>query len=669
MPMLDCDARLEGELLILENSRLRRRYAWNEGHLISQQLVDRVAGRTWELDAALPDCTFPGLDVRPEGGSLDVIPRPATSFKPAHLEANVLTRLGTLEVRRSFRIYPGCPAIACDVYLRGRAPETWAAEGDPPLPSQAAVVVERIAIPSRHLRLECVQFFDITDRRNNLVAARSILPYRHEDRLAGNLLLVRNLLSEEGLFILKEAPCSDVQLAWPGYDFTHRLGPPRTTEIKLAGLGILPQDVREDEWVRGYGFVTGVASGAAAGDIEYALLAALRSYQGQVRIHQPGRDHMVLLNTWGDRGQDTKIGESFAVAELERAAHLGVTHFQLDDGWQSGHSSNSAFPGGSLDGIWKQDDYWAPHPQRFPRGLTPVVERSKALGIELCLWFNPSKDDSYRHWREDADALIALNRAYGIRTFKIDGVSIPDKQADLNLRAMLERVMEATSGEAVFNMDVTAGRRWGYHYGNDYGNVFLENRYSDWRNYYPHWTLRNLWMLSRYVPPQNLQIEFLNKWRNADNYESDDPLAPARIPFEYCFAITMMAQPLAWFEATGLPEEAFGLAPTIKTYRAHQERIHAGQILPIGEEPSGASWTGFQSLQGNRGYLAVYREHNDRPRARLRLWALAGQTVECDAVLGRGAAFTALVAEDGRLEFHLPEPFTYALYRYRVLEG
>ena len=58
---------------------------------------------------------------------------------------------------------------------------------------------------------------------------------------------------------------------------------------------------------------------------------------------------------------------------------------------------------------------------------------------------------------------------------------------------------------------MTAGRRWGYHYGNEYGNIFLENRYTDWGNYHPHWTLRNLWMLARTVPPQNLQIEFLNK--------------------------------------------------------------------------------------------------------------------------------------------------------------
>ena len=40
-----------------------------------------------------------------------------------------------------------------------------------------------------------VQFFDVTDRRNNLVQTRAVLPYR-DDRLAGNLLLVESLLDE-----------------------------------------------------------------------------------------------------------------------------------------------------------------------------------------------------------------------------------------------------------------------------------------------------------------------------------------------------------------------------------------------------------------------------------------------------------------------------------------
>ncbi|WP_217452104.1 hypothetical protein [Mucilaginibacter humi] len=115
----------------------------------------------------------------------------------------------------------------------------------------------------------------------------------------------------------------------------------------------------------------------------------------------------------------------------------------------------------------------------------------------------------------------------------------------MNLRKMFDTVMLVTNNQAVFNLDVTAGRRYGYHYFNTYGNIFLENRYTDWSNYYPHWTLRNLWMLSAYVPPQNLQIEFLNNYRKADKYDKADQFAPSKVSMEYEFALTMMAQPLA----------------------------------------------------------------------------------------------------------------------------
>ena len=669
--MNDCRAYRDRDTLVVENSRITRRFAWNNGHLISQQIVDKITGQTWVLSGNTPDCSFPDETGKPTEGALRVSECPATPIAPAHLQADVTTRLGGLEILRRFRIYPDCPAIACDFYLRGRPSAAWgtAAAAETGLANietaaalrqgtTQAVIIDRLQLSQRHLRLTCVQFFDVTDRRNTLVTERAILPYRYETRLPGNLLLIRDGLADGGLFILKEAPCSDAQLAWPGCDFVCKIG-----EVQVAGVGLEPDDLAPDTWTRGYGCVVGVATGS-----EHGLLSALRSYQAQVRTHAPGRDEMILLNTWGDRGQDTRIRESFALTELEAAAKLGVTHFQLDDGWQAGQSSNSAFAGGSLENIWSRADYWAPHPERFPNGLSPVVERSKALGIELCLWFNPSQDDSNAHWRDDADALIGLYRRYGIRTFKIDGVMIPDKRADLNLRAMFERVMAATDGQAVFNLDVTAGRRWGYHYGNEYGNIFLENRYTDWSNYHPHWTLRNLWMLSRYVPPQNLQIEFLNRWRNADRYDADDPLAPGRVPFDYCFAITMMAQPLAWFEATGLPEEAFKISPLVHAYREHQARIHAGQIFPIGEEPSGTGWTGFQSIRRDGGYLLVYRERNERAEARLKLWGVAGYAIELTHIAGQGAGFSAIPDEEGAIAFRLDQPFSFALYAYRVGE-
>ena len=94
--------------------------------------------------------------------------------------------------------------------------------------------------------------------------------------------------------------------------------------------------------------------------------------------------------------------------ELERAARLGITHFQIDDGWQIGKSPNSAVARGSFKNIWDNKDYWKPDPQKYPRGLHPIVKRGKELGIEIGLWFNPSIQNDFADWQKDAQALISL---------------------------------------------------------------------------------------------------------------------------------------------------------------------------------------------------------------------------------------------------------------------
>ena len=116
-----------------------------------------------------------------------------------------------------------------------------------------------------------------------------------------------------------------------------------------------------------------------------------------------------------------------------------------------------------------------------------------------------------------------------------------------------------------------------------------------------------------------------------------------------------------------MPEEAFEIAPLIRTYRAHQVPLHAGQILPVGEEPSGTGWTGFQSMREGSGYLLLYREWNERAEARIALWGIAGATLRCTHVAGHGADFRAEVGQEGEIAVRLPAPFTFALYGYEVL--
>ena len=664
---LDCSAKLENGVLSLENSKISRTYQWNEGNIITSSLTDKTNGKVWQMTGKKPDLALPGETEKTEDAAFSTRAVKETPIAPAHLEAEIVYSHGKLEVKRVFRLYPNCPAIACDFYFRGESTNTWIQAGtnladmvniEKLTASNAgnnAPVLEKLELPGRHWKLNVVEFFDITDRFNNLVKSLNVLSYR-PNYYRGNLLFAYDNASDNGVFILKEAPTSNVQLAYPGSDFITEYG-----TFRAVGIGINPADLDAKDWKKGYSFVTGVYSGN-----ENNGLMALRNYQKNLRLLKPGRDEMVLMNTWGDRGQDSRVRESFALAELEAGAKLGITHFQLDDGWQLGQSSNSAFKGGSLESIWNNPKYWEPHPERFPNGLEPVVKRGKELGIEVCLWFNPSRDNSNENWEKDAGALIGLFQKYGIRTFKIDGVNLPDKTAELNFRKFLDKVNLATDRQVVFNLDVTAHRRGGYHYFNEYGNLFLENRYTDWTNYYPYTTLRNIWMLSKYVPAEKFQIEFLNKWRNAEKY-TNDPFGPANYSFDYLFAITMVAQPLAWFEGTGLPAEAIAVgAPVIKKYREIQTDLHHGSIFPIGDEPSGRSWTGFQSVQEGKGYFIVFREANDNRKYEMKTWLKPGTNVRCTAVIGKGKSFSAKVGNEGTVFFELPDKNSYALYEYVI---
>ena len=520
------------------------------------------------------------------------------------------------------------------------------------------MALDSLSFPGKHWRLLSVEFFDATDHVNTYLREYSCLSYRPAQH-RGNLLFMENAETGAGIFWLKESPCSAVQLAYPGADFLSDFG-----RFNLVGAGLDSPDVSRDEWTPAYGYVFGVWSGS-----ETERLTALRRYQKKLRILKPGRDEMVMANTWGDRGRDTKVTESFCMGEIARAAKIGVTHFQIDDGWQEGKSGNSAY-GGSFKNIWDNPEYWTPSKTKYPNGFMKVVEAAKKAGVELCLWFSSSVQDDFADWEKDVAALNRLFDDYGIRTFKIDGLKITSKLGEERVRSIYDSVLGHTRGRAVFNLDVTAGRRGGYFSYNEYGNIFLENRYTDWRNYYPYWTLRNLWMVSKYVPPERLQIEFLNNARNSEKYEGDI-FAPSNYDLGYLFAITMAAQPLAWMELTSLSDGQLEiLEPLVRRYLKFSADFHKGIILPIGDEPSGCSWTGFQSaLSPSSGYVVVYREMNGSPDAKIALRFGGGASVEFEPLMGDAKAFSGTADSEGRIKFSLPKKNSFGLWKYRVLSA
>ncbi|MNI21964.1 Melibiase [compost metagenome] len=489
--------------------------------------------------------------------------------------------------------------------------------------------------------------------------------------LTASLLFVCNPLSEGSLFFLKESPTPQAQMNYPGYDYRFV-----DKHVFMAGGGLSAADLRMDDYMPAYGSAVGIASGGMT-----AALRVLHDYHTSIRRFKPEIDSFVMSNTWGDRSRDSRMSEAFLMAELEVAAQTGIDILQLDDGWQQGATSNSVISGGVWSGYYDhQDNFWQVNKERFPNGLDSVVQRAKELGVKLGLWFSPDSSSNFANWQLDAETLMHLHQAFGINYFKLDGINIQSKAGEVNLVSMMKHVIHKSEASVYFNLDTTAQIRLGYYGRNQYGCLFLENRYTDYPNYFPHYTLRNLWMLSKYVPVRKLQMEFLNVERNQSLY-GVDPLSPASCGFAYAFGVTMASNPLAWMELSGLSEENQQLLTVmLSAYRRLQVELLEGTVLPIGEEPSGFGWTGFQSLHtsSNKGMLVIYREHSASENHSFNLWELYGHELKLDCMIryesgvwsGDGTApvesFQLQPDHIGRYHFKLHQPFSFAIYRYQT---
>jgi alpha-galactosidase len=442
-----------------------------------------------------------------------------------------------------------------------------------------------------HWKLTQIEFKDQTDVHNELVHEREWLLHPVEKlALKGNLFLLEDTLTREGSIYLKRAPLPHARPVPEEVDLSWKDG-----KIELHGgayeTAILPY------------------SGG-----RFGAMAAVQKYQREVRPFVPGRDGLFLSNTWGDRSRDARVNEEFMLREIEAGARLGVEVIQIDDGWQLGRTANSAQKGGVWIGFWEaNENFWDVHPERFPSGLQPLIVEARRHGVQFGLWFAPDSADDFANWQRDVAAVLKLHRDLGVNYFKIDGVKATTQKAEINLRRFFTEVLNESNHRIVFDLDVTAEIRPGYWGSMETGPLFVENRYTDWHRYWPHFTLRNLWKLAQWVDATRLRFEFLNHERNGHLYEND-PLAPTTYTPDYLFATVMFSNPLGWFEVSNLPQSYFQkAAPLIEKWKAHRDAIFSGTIYSIGAAPDGTSWTGFISLSPDEksGYALIFRELND----------------------------------------------------------
>ena len=318
---------------------------------------------------------------------------------------------------------------------------------------------------------------------------------------------------------------------------------------------------------------------------------------------------ITMSNTWGDRNGRERICEDFIRREIEAAKEIGVDVMQIDDGWQAG---NTIYPK-QRDARGNQiffDKYWDLNTERFPNGIKPLSKLAESYGMKLGLWFAPSSHDCFAKIERDKRELRKMYEEFGARFFKLDMYQAADKAHTDKMQELLAHIYSLGDDVSV-QMDVTRYERLNYLCGREYGTIFVENRYTRGIYvYYPHRVLRNLWSISKYVPSNRFQFELVNPDLTRAAYGENDPFAPDLYDMDYLFASVMLSNPLFWLELQFLSEKRRGeLAPLLAVWKAHREKLSDADVMPVGEKPSGRSFTGFYvSAKGGERYLLLFRE-------------------------------------------------------------
>lgn len=104
-----------------------------------------------------------------------------------------------------------------------------------------------------------------------------------------------------------------------------------------------------------------------------------RAWHAYTRTHVlpcPDETRPVLYNSWEGTWFDVNETNQRELASI--AAELGVELYVVDDGWFGGRTSDRAGLG----------DWW-PNPERFPKGLAPLIAHVHGLGMRFGLWVEP----------------------------------------------------------------------------------------------------------------------------------------------------------------------------------------------------------------------------------------------------------------------------------------
>lgn len=601
----DCYIKYENETFIIGNSKIERIIKINDNKPVSVSL--RTNEEKWEGgNVALFNVT--AFDYSNSSVLFDAYISNFGGKSEEALIGEFIFKSNLTQIKLIMFIFPDIGAVSSKLYVKGKvipleenrnmsntAIELSKKETVSEVVLPEYGVIDSLNMDDKHIKAKAVRLYDETDIYNDLVSFDERLLYRKFDEyFKGSFLILDNYIDKKSVMLVSEGYVSGKKF-FGNKDFS----------VNSDAACVFGNGIKEDS--KGYTYIGGAT--VVTGKTDELSLEYKNFYSAMYK-----RDNVYIMsNTWGDRKRDTSVCEEFIIKEIDIAGTLGVDVVQIDDGWQKGITENSGF---TAHGAWgnfydTDDDFWEVNLDKFPDGFSVISDYAKKKNVKLGMWFSMDKENNYALWKRDADKILELYEKYGVSYFKIDGLRINNHTCEQNILNFSVYIDEKSKGNVNFNFDITANRRYGYFMAKQYSTLFVENRYTDWQNYYPHCTLRNLWSLSEYIPAHKLQFEVLNQLRNDEKY-CGDTLRPASYPIDYIFASVMVANPLIWMEMSGLQKKQIDLLKNIiSIYKKEREHFKDAKIFPIGNRPDGISYTGFHIDKNNYGYLILLKEQSD----------------------------------------------------------
>jgi hypothetical protein len=650
-------------VLRVSTGAVTRQWQLVDTGLLTTSLRDEASGREWisAPASAQPPCradwVLNAITESNSGGVLRAIDATVVE-DPLARDAYILVRAvfaypaWKTEALYEVRAYPDAPGIWTRLSLRLTEPvDKMRLPG-----ADVGSFAESYFLDTRSYARTAIGYYNDTQHRNHddlTLLREECLP----DFAKRQVIDWANMLCLEaegaGLAVVKE---SHKCVNQPGVDTGAFIIKP--DELWVSGLGLKSNNYAGGHWLRpGAEFRPCWAHWTilyTGGPLERQR--AIKAFDRRRFPFIPQRDEKILENTWGTRGSweggAPLAAESHNVMrEIASCADLGIDVVQIDHGWALDHNNSTATAP------------WSLCPEKYPDGWEPVVRCAREHGIELGLWFS---------WQAPVAKMIEHYRAAGLRRFKIDFINIQSRDDLDTINAKVDELIAGTDPLVGINWDATEEfARIGYFYGREHGNVFLENRengpdgaiYMNHIRYIPRLCLRDFWELAHYMNLNQIQLNL----QDPDRVERDVSNA-WRHRMDYLFATTMMGVPLFFFETQLLSEPRRAeVKPLIATYKQHRDALHAGTVYPLGAEPDGRSWTGFQSVErdSRSGYLTLFREiDNPEPSQSIALHFLgAAQSLRLTNLM-TGATTTAPVAPGGLVAFRIPQPGDYRFLRY-----